>query len=717
AVLPGVIFSKSQIEKFEIANQSVKLLDDTRVLHKNDDGTPKYTNRLIFETSPYLLQHAHNPVNWFAWSSEAFDLAVLENKPVFVSIGYATCHWCHVMEHESFEDLEIAEYLNRHYISIKVDREERPDIDAIYMAAVQMTTGHGGWPLSAWLSPNQIPFYLGTYFPPRAGARGAQMGFIEVLERLHQVFQNQQEDIKKQSTQVAKDLASHFNPRISPSQNFPEHLEVKAYTDLFRDFDATNGGFGMAPKFPRPSVLNFLINYGFAFDKEEAKDMALFTLRKMVQGGMYDHLAGGFHRYSVDSEWLVPHFEKMLYDNAQLIATYGTAFQLKKDDEFKYAAMETANYLIREMQSEEGGFYSATDADSEGEEGKYFVWSKKEVDESLTPKELELFQSYYPVTAEGNFEGQNILFRNKPILSRDYEALKQIKGKLYNVRKKRIPPLCDDKVITAWNGLAIAGLAKVAFVFNEESYLVAAKKSAEFVLQVMMEDGFLYRSYRGKRNAILGYLDDYAFFIQGLLELFQVTSEGIWLEQAIMLQERQDQEFLDKDQGGYLMTSPQHETLLAKEKPYYDGAEPSANSISLLNLQTLFALTDQQKYRTRQNHLLRYFLSLVKNTPTVSPQMLVGLMQFETPLRQIIITGNSDTAFELLGVLRESVMFNTTFYHLKSDTERTKLEKTMPTLIGGKTAKTDLAYLCEEGHCQLPTSKIQKFREQMGKKD
>ncbi|MCC7460771.1 MAG: thioredoxin domain-containing protein, partial [Proteobacteria bacterium] len=465
----------------------------------------KFENKLIHETSPYLLQHAHNPVNWYPWGEEAFEKARAENKPILLSIGYSTCHWCHVMEHESFEDVEIANFMNEHFVSIKVDREQRPDIDSVYMAVVQAMTGHGGWPMTVWLTPDREPFYGGTYFPARQGDRGNNPGFLQMLQRLSELYQENTSEITQRAKQIAADMKSHMQQEQTGNLPTVKCFD-KAFEELTRSYDSRYGGFGFAPKFPRPSTLQFLLHYGALTGNQKATDMATHTLKSMLFGGIFDQIGGGFHRYSVDAYWLVSHFEKMLYDQSQIVLSMLDAYQVTQDPEFKRGVDETLAYIQREMTSSEGAFYSATDADSEGVEGKFFIWSPEEIIEILGAQDAQTFIEYYGVTPHGNFEEKNIFFITQSLeefakkkswdLPETVSKFENWKKKMWEARSKRIPPLTDDKIIVSWNGLMISAFARAGFVLSNQGYIDNAKKSANYILNHLLQNGQLHRSSR-----------------------------------------------------------------------------------------------------------------------------------------------------------------------------------------------------------------------------
>ena len=555
---------------------------EPRTHHFNDDGTPKFVNRLVLETSPYLLQHAHNPVNWYPWGNEAFDRARRDGKPVLLSVGYSTCHWCHVMERESFQDVEIARYINKNYIAIKVDREERPDVDDVYMKAVRMLTGRGGWPMTVLLTPDREPFFGGTYFPARDGDRGARKGFLTILQEMKDEYDTSQDEVVARAQQISQRVAAAAAPGRPGEVPGPALIDRAART-WAQSFDPVFGGFGRAPKFPRPVALELLLRYHRRTGDPQALHMVVHTLQKMAAGGMYDQVGGGFHRYSTDARWLVPHFEKMLYDNAQLVPLYLSAYQLTERDEFARVARETLHYVEREMTSPEGGFYSATDADSptpEGhdEEGYFFTWTPTEIEAVLEPADARIAIAYYDLTAAGNFEGRNILHRSRPdeevaselgiSLEELSSKLASARSRLYRARLHRPPPHRDDKILTSWNGLMISAFARASLVLDAETHAKQASKAAAFVVrELKRDDGHLLRSFKDGRARHNGYLDDYAFLIQGLLDLYEATSALRWLEEAIALQRVLDQYHWDAGTGGYFMTSDDHEELLARDKP------------------------------------------------------------------------------------------------------------------------------------------------------
>ena len=540
-----------------------------RTQHLQPDGTPKYTNRLFFESSPYLLQHAHNPMNWHPWGDEAFEKARALGRPVLLSVGYSTCHWCHVMEEESFDDEEIARYINENYIPIKVDREVRPDVDAIYMSAVQAMRGRGGWPMTVWLTPDREPFYAGTYFPARDGDRGTSMGFLTLVAKLKEIYDNDPDRITKQTQDITAAISRAMEPQAGSELPGPQVLHQLASFYKVR-FDDINGGTKGSPKFPSSLPIRGLLRYHRRTGDKRALEMAELTLEKMARGGMYDQAGGGFHRYSTDERWLVPHFEKMLYDNALLVTAYLEGYQATGRTDFAAVARDILRYVERDMTSSEGAFYSATDADSlnpegEREEGWFFTWTPAEIAEVLGEERAKAVVAYYAVSGKGNFEGRNILHRPKPAaevaaqLGLPTETLRSIvdeaREELYAARAERPPPLRDDKVLTAWNGLMISAHAQAALVLGDADYARRAERAAAFLLKNLRRGRRLLRSYNSGQARHNAYLDDYAFLIAALLDLYEATGNSDWLREAVELEQVLEEHYQDEQNGGFFMTS------------------------------------------------------------------------------------------------------------------------------------------------------------------
>ncbi len=710
---------------------------------------PTFTNRLSQEKSPYLLQHQHNPVDWMPWGAEAFARAKKEGKPIFLSIGYSTCHWCHVMAHESFEDEATAKYMNEHFICIKVDREERPDVDKVYMTFVQATTGSGGWPMSVWLTPDLKPFLGGTYFPPTD--RGGRPSFRHILERVSDGWKSDRDGIVKHGDEVARQLNENAASTESAAEKPSRASLYGGLNQLVKRFDGEHGGFGSSPKFPQPSIVNFLlrmsVRHGLGatpeseqHDRELARRMALFTLGKMAGGGIHDHVGGGFHRYSVDTFWHIPHFEKMLYDQAQLARAYADAFQLTRDARWEKIARDVLDYVLRDMTDKDGGFYSAEDADSilehgkpEHGEGAFYVWTKAEI-ESLLGGDAALFDRFYGVEADGNapagsdpmgeFHGKNTLIQRLSIseaakLFKKTEAeietsLAGSRGKLFAVRAKRPKPHLDDKIIVAWNGLMISALARAAQVLDEPRYLAAAQRSAGFIKANLWRDGALIRSFRHGPSSIAAFADDYAALIAGLLDLYEADFDTAWLQWAIELQAKMDGLFLDKEHGGYFQTAPGASDILFRTKEDYDGAEPAPSSLAAANLLRLAQLTDSKELRERAEKTIASAAEQLARLPSAMTQMLCAVDASLAKPRQIVIAGKRD-ADDTKALLREvRAHFSPNQIVLLADGganqqwlgARLEFLRTVAP-VDGKAA----AYVCENFTCQAPVTEPAKLRE------
>ena len=692
-----------------------------RTRHLNDDGTPKFTNRLFLEVSPYLLQHAHNPMNWRPWGDEAFEAARRLGRPVLLSVGYSTCHWCHVMEEESFDDIEIAKYINENYIAIKVDREERPDIDSIYMTAVQSMTGRGGWPMTAWLTPDRKPFYAGTYFPARDGDRGAKKGFLTILGDLKKIYDERPDDVAVRADQVAARVEASLEPETGsmlPATSVL-HTAARYYK---QQFDEANGGTKGGPKFPSGMAVRFLLRYHRRTGDAEALNMVEKTLEHMAAGGIYDHVGGGFHRYATDAQWQVPHFEKMLYDNALLTVAYLEAYQATGREDFARIGREILRYVARDMTSPEGAFYSATDADSlnpegEREEGWFFTWTPGEIDAVLNAEEAALVKEYYNVTDEGNFEGRNIL-HTAPGPSSISKQLQSARDKLYTARLDRPPPLRDEKILTAWNGLMISAHAFAALVLDEESYADRAEQAADFLLTNLRRERRLLRRYMSGEARHDAYLDDYAFFTAGLLDLYEATGNLRWLREAIALDKVLQENYEDVKNGGFFMTSDDHEQLLAREKPNYDGAEPSGNSIAVLNLVRLHEFTTDDTHRERAEKALQAFQPILTARPAALSEMLLALdFHLDTAKQVIIVTPNDAAdAAPLLAKFRTALLPNRILSVVSEGDELADHATVIPLLDQKRAINNQpTAYVCENRVCELPTSDPETFAKQLRK--
>ncbi|MFX0001345.1 MAG: thioredoxin domain-containing protein [Candidatus Hermodarchaeota archaeon] len=676
-------------------------------------------NKLINEKSPYLQQHANNPVEWYPWGEEAFNKAKRENKPIFLSIGYSTCHWCHVMAHESFEDEEIAELMNEVFVSIKVDKEERPDIDKIYMTVCQMMTGSGGWPLTIIMTPEKKPFFAGTYFPKQT--RFGRIGLIDLIKRIKELWINQRNELLNSADQITFSIQNI--DQESPGEKFSENILKKAFRQLSIQFDSVNGGFGDHPKFPTPQNLTFLLRYWKRTRDEKALEMVETTLQAMRMGGIYDHIGFGFHRYSTDSKWLVPHFEKMLYDQALIAMAYIEAYQATKNDLYKKTAQEIISYVLRDMISPEGGFYSAEDADSEGEEGKFYVWSKEELEQTLKKDKIELAMKIFNIEEAGNYfeevtgkkTGKNILYLKKPIDIEIFESFEKIRLTLLQKRDKRIKPHKDDKILTDWNGLFIAALAKAAVAFQEKMYLDIAKKAVLFILSKLQEsNNKLLHRYKDGVSEIQAYLTDYAYFIWGLIELYEATFEIFYLETALELYNIQIEDFWDDDIGGFYFTAKNGEKLLTRQKEIYDGAIPSGNSIAMLNLLRLSYITGNYELEEKADILHRVFSNKIKANSLAYTQFLVAIDFAIGPSYSLVIAGDSGAreTIELMKSIQKEYLPNKVIILRNTEENFSEMDK-LSNFIQFFVKIEDKAtgYVCINKTCKPPTSDPQKILE------
>jgi uncharacterized protein YyaL (SSP411 family) len=670
-----------------------------------------FTNRLAGETSPYLRQHAHNPVDWYPWGEEALRRSRELGRPIFLSIGYSACHWCHVMEHESFEDPEIGKILNDHFVSIKVDREERPDLDQIYMTAVQLLTQQGGWPMSVFLTPDLKPFYGGTYFPP--DSRYGRPSFRQILQAVIDAWQNKREAVADAASHLTENIRQVMEVAARPGA-LDDGLLRAAAAQLERRFDPRHGGFGHAPKFPHPMDLRLLLRAWKRFGDQDALNMVTKTLDGMAMGGMYDQLGGGFHRYSTDERWLVPHFEKMLYDNALLAPAYLEAFQATGDPFYREVVEETLEYVRREMTSSEGPFYSTQDADSEGVEGKFFVWSAAEIEQILGPDLVKLFAAVYDVTPEGNWEGHNILNRGRP-LEQEARLLKltepdlrrrlaEAKTKLLAVRSKRVWPHRDEKVLTSWNGLMISAFVRAYQVLEKPEYLQAATRSAEFLLKRMRTSaGLLLRTYgAGSQPKLNGYLEDYAFLIDGLVDLYEASFEPRWIESALDLTRVMIDECWDSQAGGFFYTGKSHETLIARTKDPHDSSTPSGNAVAATALLRLAKLTGHRDLEDKAVATMQTFRGLLESSPAAAGQMLLALDFHLGPVKEIAVIGERQTG-EVRAVLRA---IHTKFRPHTVLASRTgsddHADAVVPLLRDKPASGAVTTYICRDFACQAP---------------
>ena len=657
-----------------------------------------------------MLQHAHNPVDWYPWGDEAFEKAKADDKPVLVSIGYSACHWCHVMEHESFEDEATARIMNEHFVNIKVDMEERPDVDQIYMTFVQLTTGRGGWPMNVFLTPDKLPFFGGTYFPPVS--KFNMPGFSQVLLSVAEAYRDKRDELLHSANDILGEMR-----RVGISEFHPGGLSLEqldnAFESMSRSFDATNGGFGGAPKFPPSMTLEFLLRYHHRTGKERALEMVERTCRKMANGGIYDQLGGGFHRYSVDAVWLVPHFEKMLYDNAQLIRVYLHLYQITRDEFDKRIAVETLEYVQREMLDASGGFYSTQDADSEGVEGKFFVWTPEEITAILGPKDAQIFNFYYDVSEEGNFEEKNILnVRYAPAeaakaLKIDEEDLNEVlergREKLFAEREKRIKPFRDEKVLTAWNGLMMAAFAEASSVLNNAEYLEVAKKNADFILSELQSGGRLLRTWKNGKAKLNAYLEDHANFADALIELYQVSGEIGYLHEAKRLADVMIDEFWDEENGGFFFTANEHEELIVRNKDYYDNATPSGNSVAADVLLKLSKFFGDEKYERFAATVLRLVATQISRYPQGFGRSLSALEFYLGGAREIVIVGEKGN--ELARAAGKAYIPNAVVVQSENPEG-----DALPLLEGRQMIEgKPTAYVCENFVCQKPVTTVDEF--------
>jgi len=692
----------------------------------NQGKTP---NRLLQEKSPYLLQHAYNPVDWFPWGDEAFAKARSENKPIFLSIGYSTCYWCHVMEREVFENDDIAQLMNEKLVCIKVDREERPDIDRIYMSAVQAMTGSGGWPMSLFLTPDLKPFYGATYIPPVS--KYGRPGFPEIVNKISELWQSDREKIFGTSTQLAEYLKT---PEGQSSRGFQitETILDSAFHRFQQTYDPEFGGFGRGPKFPRPVSFNFLFGYCARKGNDSALEMSLTTLRAMARGGMYDHIGGGFHRYSVDGQWRVPHFEKMLYDQAQLVSSYLDAYQISHDEQYAATAKDVLSYVERKLTDPDGGFYSAEDAESvidashSKEEGAFYCWTSSEIEKIIGHEDAVIFNYRFGVQDAGNalhdpmnvFSGKNILYIahsieeaaehfGKPVDLIE-SSLNKARKKIFDEREKRPHPHLDDKIITAWNGLMISAFARAYQILHDQKYLDIATRAAGFIANHLYDSQGrkLFRRYRDGDARFEGGLQDYAFLVSGLLDLYEASFDFQWMELAIKLTSKQIELFWDGKDGGFFDTSGTDASLLFRTKEDYDGAEPTGNSVAVLNLLRLSHMTDNKDWRTKAETNIAAFAGRLQQMPDAVAHMLTAILWLLSSPKEIIIAGNpaADDTKTLIAMVYENFMPNKIVMLVRDDGKK-ELASYLPftrdmKMIGGKPT----LYVCENYACRLPAN-------------
>lgn len=691
-------------------------------------------NKLINEKSPYLLQHAYNPVNWFPWSDEAFQKAKKEDKPIFLSIGYSTCHWCHVMEKESFEDEEVAALMNDAFISIKVDREERPDIDGVYMSVCQLVTGSGGWPLTVIMTPDKKPFFTGTYFPK--ANRYGRIGMMDLIPRIKDVWLKKREDVLNSADEITQ--AINKTQLIDDQSKLDNSIFEKAYKSFLHRFDEKYGGFGTAPKFPSPHNLIFLLRYYNSTGENKALEIVEKTLIEMRKGGIYDHIGFGFARYSTDQQWLVPHFEKMLYDQAMLIMAYTETFLITKNEIFKQTAKEIIEYVLRDMTNEEGGFYSAEDADSEGEEGKFYLWDEDELGKILSKEECEFVTEVFNVETAGNWideskgmmPGTNILHLKKSYteLSDEFnisetdlkEKIEIVRKKLFDFRERRIHPHKDDKILTDWNALMIAALCKAGQAFDDQDYIAAAEKSYRFIEKYLTkQDGALLHRFRDGQSGLQAHIDDYAFLINASIELYETTFKLKYLERALQLNDILFNNFLDGKNGGFFFTSEDGEELIARQKEIYDGAIPSGNSIQMLNLLRLARLTGKSELEEIANQMIQTFSGTVNKSPSIFSQFLTGLYFIFEKSFEIVFASNNDeyNLKQAVKSLISEYLPNKVMITINQQNQE-QMKKIAPflanmQLVNNKT----LIYVCEDFTCNLPVTSIEQMFKLLNRKN
>ncbi len=684
-----------------------------------EDGGEKF-NRLIFEKSPYLLQHAGNPIDWRPWGDEAFAEAKRLGKPVFLSVGYTTCHWCHVMEHESFEDPEVAALINERFIAIKVDREERPDIDEVYMKVTEAMTGGGGWPMTVIMTPDKHPFFAGTYFPKEslAGRPGLKM----VVTELHKAWVEKREEVESTALGISDQLGQMM--RGTPGGDLDDSVFDEAFEQFTSKFDDKTGGFSIRPKFPVPPNLNFLLRYHLRTGNPEALEMVEKTLTEMRRGGIYDHIGFGIHRYSTDREWLVPHFEKMLYDQALVVMAFLEAYQVTGKARYAETAREILRYVERDLKSESGGFYSAEDADSEGEEGKFYVWSTAEVKKVLGEEDGNFFIETFHFEDEGNFleeatrekTGTNIPHLKEELLEETRARVEPLRLKLFEQRKSRIHPQKDDKILTDWNGLMISAFAKAAQVLGDEAYAATARAAADFILERLTdEQGRLLKRHRQGESGLTAHLEDYAFVIRGLLDLYETNFEIRYLEKAIGLQEIADDYFRDAENGGYFTVARDAEQLIVRAKKLYGGAIPSGNAMSIGNLSRLYRITGRPEFAKRNDELIRAFSGEIAEQPAAYPLVLCGLDFDFGPTREIVVSGERDSedTRAMIGALRKGFRPNQVIL-LRTPENAEDLARLAPytdtqVSVGGKAT----AYVCRNFACKVPTTEVGKMLESL----
>lgn len=695
----------------------------------------KNTNSLISEKSPYLLQHAYNPVEWHPWNEETFALAKKENKPIFLSVGYSACYWCHVMEREVFENEEIAKMMNEYFVNVKVDREERPDVDRVYMTALQAMTGSGGWPMSMFLTPDLKPFYGATYVPPKA--KYGRAGFEDVIEQIHEVWTKKESEVIQSGERITENLknAIESKDKVGEENELDKSILENAFTTIKKIYDEEYGGFGSGNKFPRPVVFNLLLDYYYYTKDFAALDIVTYSLKKMYEGGMYDHLAGGFHRYSVDNIWRVPHFEKMLYDQAQLVTTYLNTYLVTKNKFYLFVAEDTAQYVLENLTNKDGGFFSAEDAESsidsakpnEKEEGAYYLWQKDEIEKNLGKDDSKIFNFFYGIEQHGNtlndphevFGTKNVLFIANDVFdtAKHFEKtpediakiIDDSRSKLLQTRVQRPKPNLDDKILTSWNGLMISAFANIYKVTLNEEYLNAAKAAVEFIKKNLFVNNNLLHRYRDGEARFEGTLEDYAFLIYGLIDLYEATFEIEFLKFAVELNEITILKFYDNENAGFFDVGSEIRDVILKTKDSYDGAEPAGNSIQIMNLLRLGYMTDNKDNIEKAESSLKLFSNDLRRLPFSSPQMLCDVSFLVNSHKEIIVTGNLDNekTKELVNCIYDIFIPNKVELHSSEELE--KISPFIKNLVSNDGESK--VYVCENYQCNLPTDDVNKLEE------
>jgi len=726
-ILLGNANEKSTIYTYD--NQGRPIPPATaELLNLPADGGPHW-NRLVFESSPYLLQHAANPVDWYPWGEEAFQIAERLDKPVFLSIGYTTCHWCHVMEHESFENDDVAALMNDAFVCVKVDREERPDIDNVYMEVTQMMNNRGGWPMTVIMTPEKQPFFTGTYFPRTT--RGRRIGMLELVPKVKELWQTRRDSLFTDARNITNRLRANQKNRTSAGEISPTILD-NAFRSFNNRYDENLGGFGRAPKFPKAHDYSYLIKYWKRTGNESALSMAEFSLKAMRNGGMYDQVGFGFHRYSVDARWLVPHFEKMLYDQAILVQAYLDAYQATGDHYYSDIVDEILEYVLRDMTSPEGGFYSAEDADSEGEEGKFYVWNVNELEDILGKEDADIYSNIFNMKTGGNWSEGYHHQTNIPHLKRDFATLSSQLGipegelvqriddmrkKLFTVREDRIHPQKDDKILTDWNGLMIAAMARAGAVLNNEKYAAAGEKAAEFILNTLRnDDGSLLKRYRNGKAGLTAVLDDYAFIIWGLIELYHLNYDEKYLKIAIELSDYQIEQFWDFENNGFFFTADSGEKLLVRSKEVYDGAIPSGNSVSAYNFIRLARMTSRTDYEEIAFQILNAFAGQINRSSSGYAMMLQAADFAFGPSYEVLVFGDEskNETLEMLEKIQSIYMPNRVMVFGKSGGETLKNIIPFAGFYEPEKDGSPRVYVCQNFACKLHTSDFEIVKQQLG---